>query len=114
MGRGGRPGALCDQRAELRSLQNLRYQRPQPEHHLGAARRWRRPELSEYVIGGNWRWAGGDWGGGFVSFPNSATRKLGQEKRGGPPGAGAPMNPPHAPAPILPPLGPTSAVRARE
>src|SRR5215471_20586576 len=51
MGRGSRPAALCDQRAELRPLQNLRYQRSQPEHHLGAAGRRRRPELSEYVIG---------------------------------------------------------------
>src|SRR6516162_10652036 len=50
MGRGSRPAALCDQRPELRPLQNLRYQRPEPEHHLGSARRRRRAQLSEYVI----------------------------------------------------------------
>ena len=35
--------------AELRPLQNLRHQGPQPEHHLGSARRRRRAELPEYV-----------------------------------------------------------------
>src|SRR5215469_10179806 len=50
MGRGGRPAAFCDQCAELRSLQNLRYQRPEPKYHLGSAGRRRRPELSEHVI----------------------------------------------------------------
>src|SRR5487761_625688 len=50
MGRGGGPAALCHQRAELRPLQDLRHQGPEPEHHLGAARRRRRTELSEYVI----------------------------------------------------------------
>ncbi len=44
-----RPAALRDQRAELRPLQDLRHQGPEPEHHLGAARRRRRAELSEYV-----------------------------------------------------------------
>ena len=44
-----RAAALRDQRAELRPLQNLRHQGPEPEHHLGAARRRRRAELSEYV-----------------------------------------------------------------
>ena len=39
MGGGGRRSALRDQRAELRPLQNLRYQGPQSEHHLGSARR---------------------------------------------------------------------------
>ena len=43
--------ALRDQRAELRPLQNLRHQGPEPEHHLGAARGRRRAELSEHVIG---------------------------------------------------------------
>ena len=47
-GGGGRP-ALRDQRAELRPLQNLRYQGPESEHHLGPARGRRRPELPEYV-----------------------------------------------------------------
>ena len=42
--------ALPDQRAELRPLQDLRHQGPEPEHHLGAARGRRRAELSEYVI----------------------------------------------------------------
>ncbi len=42
--------AVRHQRAELRPLQNLRHQGPEPEHHLGAARRRRRAELSEYVI----------------------------------------------------------------
>ena len=46
----GGPAALRDQRAELRPLQNLRHQGSEPEHHLGAARRRRRAELSEYVI----------------------------------------------------------------
>ena len=50
MGRGGRQSALRDQRAELRPLQNLRHQGPEPEHQLGAARRRRRAELSEYVM----------------------------------------------------------------
>ena len=50
MGRGGGQAALRHQRAELRPLQNLRHQGPQPEHHLGAARRRRRAELPEYVI----------------------------------------------------------------
>ena len=48
---GGRAvrSALPDQRAELRPLQDVRHQGPEPEHHLGAARRRRRAELSEYV-----------------------------------------------------------------
>src|SRR6516162_10244603 len=50
MGRGGRPAAFCDQCAELRSLQNLRYQRPEPKYHLGSAGRRRRSKLSEHVI----------------------------------------------------------------
>ena len=50
MGRGGGQAALRDQRAELRPLQDLRHQRSEPEHHLGAARGWRRTELSKYVI----------------------------------------------------------------
>ena len=41
--------ALRHQRAELRPLQNLRHQGPGPEHHLGAARGRRRPELSQHV-----------------------------------------------------------------
>ena len=45
MGRGGRRAALRDQRAELRPLQNLRHQGPQPEHHLGAAGGRRRAEI---------------------------------------------------------------------
>ena len=40
---------ICDQCAELRPLQNLRHQGPESEHHLGAAGRRRRAELSEYV-----------------------------------------------------------------
>ena len=50
MGRGGGQTALRHQRAELRPLQNLRHQGPQPEHHLGTARRRRRAELPEYVM----------------------------------------------------------------
>ena len=42
--------ALRHQRAELRPLQNVRHQGPEPEHHLGSARGRRRAELSEYVI----------------------------------------------------------------
>ena len=49
MGGGGRRAALRDQRAELRPLQDLRHQGSEPEHHLGAARRRRRAELSEHV-----------------------------------------------------------------
>ena len=45
MGGGGRRAALRDQRAELRPLQDLRHQGPEPEHHLGAARGRRRAEL---------------------------------------------------------------------
>ena len=45
----GGQSALRHQRAELRPLQDLRHQGPQPEHHLGPARRRRRAELSEYV-----------------------------------------------------------------
>src|SRR5207244_4492587 len=48
--RGAIRAALPDQRAELRPLQNLRYQGPEPEHRLGSPRRRRRTELSEYVI----------------------------------------------------------------
>ncbi len=42
---------ICHQRAELRPLQNLRYQGSESEHHLGSPRGRRRPELPEYVIG---------------------------------------------------------------
>ena len=42
--RGGQT-ALSDQRAELRSLQDLRHQRPRPEHQLAASGGRRRPEL---------------------------------------------------------------------
>ena len=38
-----------DQRAELRPLQDLRHQGPDPEHQLGGARGRRRAELSEHV-----------------------------------------------------------------
>ena len=48
---GGRP-QIRHQRAELRPLQNLRHQGPEPEHHLGSAGRRRRAELSEYVMCG--------------------------------------------------------------
>ena len=41
--------ALRHQRGELRPLQDLRHQGPQPEHRLGAAGRRRRAELSEHV-----------------------------------------------------------------
>lgn len=36
---------IADKRAELRSLQDLRYQGPEPKHQLGGARRWRRTGL---------------------------------------------------------------------
>ena len=42
--------AAADQRAELRALQDLRYQRPDPEHQLGHARGRRRAELPEHVV----------------------------------------------------------------
>jgi flavin-dependent dehydrogenase len=45
--RGQSPAA--DQRAELRSLQDLRHQGPHPEHRLGAARGRRGTELPEHV-----------------------------------------------------------------
>src|SRR5215475_8926286 len=48
-GRGGQ-AALRDQRAELRALQDVRHQGPEPEHRLGAARRRRRPQLHWHVI----------------------------------------------------------------
>ena len=41
--------ALRHQCAELRALQDLRHQGSGAKHRLGAARRRRRPELSEYV-----------------------------------------------------------------
>ena len=41
--------AAADQRPELRPLQDLRHQGPDPEHQLGHARRRRRPELPEHV-----------------------------------------------------------------
>ena len=56
VGRGGRPAALRDQRAELRPLQNLRHQGPQPQHHLGAAGGRRRAEIFQYVIAVPSRW----------------------------------------------------------
>ena len=46
-----RRAAAADQRPELRSLQNLRHQGPDPEHQLGHARRRRRTQLSEHVAG---------------------------------------------------------------
>src|SRR4051794_41059688 len=49
MGARGRDCPLCHQCAELRSLQNMRYQGPKSEHHLGSARRGWRSELFEYV-----------------------------------------------------------------
>ena len=42
-------GGLRDQRPELRPLQDLRHQGPQPEHQLGAAAGRRRAGLSKYV-----------------------------------------------------------------
>src|SRR5262249_43436625 len=49
MGGGRRRRALRHQRAELRALQNVRHQRSQPQHYLGAAGGRRRTELREYV-----------------------------------------------------------------
>src|SRR5262249_29996904 len=51
MARGGRQTALSDQRPELRALQDLRHQGSEPEHRLGRARGWRRPELFRHVSG---------------------------------------------------------------
>src|SRR5262245_39077284 len=48
---GGGLTPLRDQRAELRPLQNVRYQGPESEYYLGCARGRRRAELSEYVNG---------------------------------------------------------------
>ena len=43
-------GNVCRwQRAELRPLQDMRHQGPEPEHHLGHPRGRRRAKLSEYV-----------------------------------------------------------------
>src|SRR5215470_435797 len=51
MGAGERFTPFRDQCAELRSLQNMRHQGSQSEHHLGSSRgRWR-AKLSEYVNG---------------------------------------------------------------
>ena len=47
--RRGGAAAPADQRAELRPLQDLRHQGPDPEHQLGRPRRRRRPELSQHV-----------------------------------------------------------------
>ena len=41
--------AISDQRAELRPLQNLRYQGPEPEYQLGLSRGRRRPQLCRDV-----------------------------------------------------------------
>src|SRR5471030_2247776 len=41
----------ADQCAELRALQDVRYQGPDAEHCVGTAGRWRRAELPEYVRG---------------------------------------------------------------
>jgi hypothetical protein len=41
--------AAADQRAELRPLQDLRHQGPDPEHRLGAARGRRGPDLRRHV-----------------------------------------------------------------
>src|SRR6185503_7964357 len=49
MGGGGGFAALRDQRAEVRPLQNLRYQGSEPEHYLGPARGRRRTQLPQYV-----------------------------------------------------------------
>ncbi len=46
-----RQATLSDQRAELRSLQDLRHQRPRPEHQLAASGGRRRPELFRDVEG---------------------------------------------------------------
>ena len=46
----GGQAALRHQRAELRALQNLRHQGPQPEHQLGGAGGRRRAELSGHVV----------------------------------------------------------------
>ena len=43
--------AFPDQCAKLRSLQNVRHQRPDPEHQLGDAGRRRWASLSQYVSG---------------------------------------------------------------
>jgi len=40
------PARASDQCAELRPLQNVRHQGPEPEYRMGAARRRRRAELS--------------------------------------------------------------------
>lgn len=41
---------VADQRSELRPLQDVRHQGPQPEHQLGGARRQRRTSLQRNVI----------------------------------------------------------------
>jgi electron-transferring-flavoprotein dehydrogenase len=46
-----RQGAPADQCPELRALQDLRHQGPDPEHRLGHAGRRRRAELPEHVSG---------------------------------------------------------------
>ena len=66
MGGGGRRAALRDQRAELRALQDLRHQGPEPEHQLGAARRRRRAELPEYV---SCQYAGDRWRHDAATYP---------------------------------------------
>ncbi len=51
MGGEGRRGGLRYQRPELRALQDLRYQGPEPEHQLGATTGWRGAGLRQYVTG---------------------------------------------------------------
>ena len=46
--------APAHQRPELRPLQDLRHQGPDPEHPLGGPRRRRRPQLSEHVSPGDY------------------------------------------------------------
>ena len=79
----GGAAALRDQRAELRPLQNLRHQGPQPQHHLGAAGGRRRAEIFEYVMSGSARPATipphGDSHGGRIG--GVAFRSLREERK---------------------------------
>ena len=53
--------APADQRPELRPLQDLRHQGPDPEYRLDRARGWRWAKLSQYVVGAGYGDTGSPW-----------------------------------------------------
>ena len=80
-------GKAADQRAELRTLQDLRHQGPDPEHRVGGAGGRGRPELPEHVGGGP--------AGGPAGTPPRSPRRPGsgrRQRRGDRPGKARPAN----------------------